>query len=196
LTFIQLALKLIFQPFKASFTIVRQGRSCQRRPEDLMRREPYQALRASRVLAVGALLLSGLCAAPAPADAQVPINIVIDRAKVMHISRPADTIIIGNPAIADATIQDNQTLIITGRSYGSTNLIVLDADGQPIADEVLQVQDTDEAIVTVFKRASRETLSCTPQCAPTLTIGDNNSMFEVLNTQVDAHNASSGAAGN
>ena len=114
----------------------------------------------------------------------------------MHISRPADTIIIGNPSIADATIQDNQTLIITGRSYGSTNLIVLDADGQPIADEVLQVQDGDDAIVTVFRRSSRVTLSCAPQCSPTLTIGDSNDAFETVDTQIGAHNALSGAAGN
>jgi Flp pilus assembly secretin CpaC len=161
-----------------------------------MRREPRQAPRASQMLAAFSLLLSSLLLGLVPAKAQEPIKIVIDRAKVMHISRPADTIIIGNPAIADATIQDNQTLIITGRSYGSTNLIVLDADGQPIADEVLQVQDSDEAIVTVFKRSSRVTLSCTPQCAPTLTIGDSTDAFDTVDDQIGAHNALSGAGGN
>jgi Flp pilus assembly secretin CpaC len=147
-------------------------------------------------LALAALLLAGIAVAPGSSDAKEPIAIVIDRAKVMHISRPADTIIIGNPAIADATIQDNQTLIITGRSYGSTNLIVLDAAGQPIADEVLMVQANDEAIVTVFKRSSRVTLSCTPQCAPTLTIGDHSDTFEAVNSQIGAHNSLSEAAGN
>ena len=86
--------------------------------------------------AFAALLLAGVIAAGSALAAGVPINIVVDRAKVMHISRPAATVIIGNPAIADATIQDNQTLIITGRSYGTTNLIVLDSAGQPIADEI------------------------------------------------------------
>ena len=145
---------------------------------------------------LAAFLLTGVVIAPGGSDAKEPIAIVIDRAKVMHISRPADTIIIGNPAIADATIQDNQTLIITGRSYGSTNLIVLDAAGQPIADEVLMVEATDEAIVTVFKRSARVTLSCTPQCAPTLTIGDHSDSFEAVNTQIGAHNSLSEAAGN
>jgi Flp pilus assembly secretin CpaC len=147
-------------------------------------------------VALAALLLAGIVVAPAGSDAKEPIAIVIDRAKVMHISRPADTIIIGNPAIADATIQDNQTLIITGRSYGSTNLIVLDAAGQPIADEILMVEATDEAIVTVFKRSARVTLSCTPQCAPTLTIGDSDATFEAVNTQIGAHNSLTQAAGN
>ena len=64
---------------------------------------------------------------------------MIDHAKVMHISRPAEVVIVGNPGIADATIQDQQTLIITGRSFGSTNLIVLDASGKAIAEETLSV---------------------------------------------------------
>jgi len=143
-----------------------------------------------------AFLPFGSAAAAADAVVREPIDIVIDRAKVMRISRPADTIIIGNPAIADATIQDNRTLIITGRSYGSTNLIVLDAAGQPIADEVLMVRATDDAVVTVFRRSSQVTLSCTPECSPTLTIGDNGEAFASVDSQIKAHNSlSEGTAG-
>ncbi len=161
-----------------------------------MPREPSSALRASRALALSALVASGLFLTPSASVAQEPIVVTIDRAKVMRISRPADTIIIGNPAIADATIQDNQTLVITGRSFGSTNLIVLDSDGQAIADEVLMVQSTNEAVVTVFRRSSQVTLSCTPQCAPTLTIGDSGATFKSVNEQVGAHNSLAQSFGN
>src|SRR5882757_9835920 len=75
-------------------------------------------------------------AIPAFADT---ITVAVDRAKVMRMSRPADVVIVGNPSIADATVQDNQTLIITGKSFGSTNLIVLDAAGQSIAESVVTV---------------------------------------------------------
>ncbi len=83
---------------------------------------------------------------------------VVDQAKVMRISRPADIVIIGNPAIADATIQDNQTLIITGHSFGTTNLIVLDASGQAIAEEMVTVGPQNDQVVTVYKRSSRDHL--------------------------------------
>ena len=136
--------------------------------------------------AFAALLLASLVAASPALAAGVPISIVVDRAKVMHISRPASTVIIGNPAIADATIQDNQTLIITGRSYGTTNLIVLDNAGKPIADEVLTVEASNDDIVTVYKRADRETFSCTPDCAPTLAIGDAAN-FVTIKDQIKAH---------
>ncbi len=147
----------------------------------------------------GILLVAGLFAAaiqPAAAadDNQAPISVIIDRAKVMRISRPADIVIIGNPAIADATIQDNRTLIITGRAFGTTNLIVLDAAGEAIADQVLTVTGTNDGVVTVYKRSDRETLSCTPECSPTMTIGDRNDTYATTTEQIQAHTAMSDAA--
>ena len=144
---------------------------------------PRLARPITRLLAAGLVAATLSAAAPASAD---PISVIVDRAKVMRISRPADIVIIGNPAIADATIQDNQTLIITGRSYGTTNLIVLDAAGQSIADEVVTVGPNSDQVVTVYRRASRQTLSCTPECSPTLSLGDNASSFDSTTAQIQA----------
>lgn len=140
---------------------------------------------AAMALAIG---MAGL-AASVPAAATEPILLMVDRAKVMRISRPADTVILGNPSIADATIRDNQTLIITGRSYGTTNLIVLDRDGQPIADELLAVRAGEETMVTVYRRAARESFSCTPVCEPVLMVGDATGGFSAITAQIEARNA-------
>lgn len=145
-------------------------------------------------LAIAGLAMAWLLGAPAAAAE--PIAVTVDRAKVMRISRPADIVIIGNPAIADATIQDNQTLIITGRSFGTTNLIVLDAAGQAIADEVITVSAPDEQVVTVYRRASRQTYSCTPNCSPTLVIGDTPAIFDSVNAQIQAQGTLSDIAAN
>jgi len=154
-------------------------------------------LRQGRRAAVGlALLAAGLAALSAPASAKDPIIVTLDQAKLMRISRPASTIIIGNPAIADATIQDNQNLILTGKSYGSTNLIILDADGKPIVDELLVIQPTEDAVVTVFRRASRQTLSCAPICGPTVTLGDNEAAFSGASGQVQSRQGLSTSLGN
>jgi Flp pilus assembly secretin CpaC len=156
---------------------------------------PVMAFRSSRRrVALAGAILAPLLAAPAAEAAEEPISVTIDHAKVMRISRPADVVIIGNPAIADATIQDNQTLIITGRSFGTTNLIVLDAAGQPIADQMLIVGAANSDVVTVYKRAARQTFSCTPDCSPTLTIGDNSAVFDAVNTQIESHSKMSSEA--
>jgi Flp pilus assembly secretin CpaC len=135
------------------------------------------------IAALALTALATLIALPATAD---PISVIVDRAKVLRISRPASTVIVGNPAIADAAIQDNQTLIITGRSYGTTNLIVLDAAGQSIADEVVTVEPSNDQVVTVYRRAMRQTYSCAPDCSPVLTLGDSPSSFDSTNNQIQA----------
>jgi len=140
--------------------------------------------------------LAATCLIGAAAAVAEPISVMVDRAKVMRIARPADIVIIGNPAIADATIQDNQTLIITGRSFGTTNLIVLDAAGEAIADEIVNVGAPEDQVVTVYRRASRQTYSCTPNCSPTLAIGDTPVIFDSVNAQIQAHGSLSNEAAN
>jgi Flp pilus assembly secretin CpaC len=137
-----------------------------------------------RQRAIAGLLAAAALAIVTDSAAAETIEVVVDRAKVMRIAQPADVVIIGNPAIADATIQDSQTLIITGRSFGTTNIIVLDAAGQAIADEVITVGPQDDNIVTVYRRASRQTLSCTPECSPTLAVGDDQGWFDSVSGQM------------
>lgn len=105
------------------------------------------------------------------ADGSVVVN--VNMARVLRINSPAATVIIGNPGVADVTIQDPQTLILTGKSYGQTNLIVLDNAGNPIADTLVEVIQTDADVVTVFMGVSRTTLACEPVCQPTISLGDD-----------------------
>ncbi|MCV6575257.1 MAG: pilus assembly protein N-terminal domain-containing protein [Cohaesibacter sp.] len=111
------------------------------------------------------------------------IHVIVDRAKVMKIARPAHMIIIGNPAIADTTIKDSQTLIITGKRYGTTNLIVLDRDGEPIADEILTVSSDSSSGVVVYRGSTRSTLTCNPNCEQIYRVGDDPEMMETLSQQ-------------
>lgn len=114
------------------------------------------------------------------------VEIKINRAKVMRVSRPASMIIIGNPAIADATIQDAQTLIITGKQYGTTNLIVLDKQGEPIADEILTVSSALDGQVVIYKGASRQTFNCSPDCEPVMRLGDDETLQSSLQSQISS----------
>lgn len=76
--------------------------------------------------------------------------------------RPA-TIIIGNPNIADITVQDN-TLLMTGKGFGSTNVIVLNDAGETIRDWQVHVIRQDAYGVAVFKAGKRELYSCKADC--------------------------------
>jgi Flp pilus assembly secretin CpaC len=101
------------------------------------------------------------------------ISVKANMARILRIESPAATVIIGNPGVADVTIQDPQTLVLTGKSYGRTNLIVLDDIGNPIADTMIEVVQAQADIVTVYMGDARTTLSCSPVCQPTIMLGDD-----------------------
>lgn len=122
-------------------------------------------------LLAAALVLSPL--APALADS-APVSVKVNMARILRINAPAATVIIGNPGVADVTIQDPQTLVLTGRSYGQTNLIILDKIGNPIADTLIEVVQEQANVVTVFMGDRRTTLACAPVCQGVVMLGDDN----------------------
>ncbi|RUX45248.1 hypothetical protein EN742_30820 [Mesorhizobium sp. M4A.F.Ca.ET.020.02.1.1] len=99
-----------------------------------------------------------------PAKAGSGIEVTMNQAKIVKLSRAADTIVIGNPAIADASVQDASTIVLTGKGFGVTNLVVLDQEGSPIIDEQVTVVRQDASSVRIYRRAEIQTLSCTPYC--------------------------------
>ena len=105
------------------------------------------------------------------------VKVELDQARIYRLAAPASTIVIGNPAIADATLQDSQTLIVTGRAYGQTNLIVLDGQGETITDVQLAVLAASENLVTVYKGVKRQSLSCVADCQPAAVPGDDREHF-------------------
>jgi len=121
-----------------------------------------------------ALALGLLMAGPAVAETTDPISVKVNMARILRISAPAATVIIGNPGVADITIQDPQTLVLTGRSYGSTNLIILDAAGNPVADTIVSVVQGQSDLLTVYMGTNRTTMACEPICQPTIMLGDDN----------------------
>lgn len=127
--------------------------------------------RLSFLTGLGLVLLGAVTAV---AQDNAPIDVKVNMARVLRISAPAATVIVGNPGIADVTIQDPQTLILTGKSYGQTNLIVLDSLGEPIADTLIEVVQMQAGVTTVYQGQTRTTLACAPVCQPTVMMGDDN----------------------
>lgn len=117
-----------------------------------------------RLAAFALALLGAATLAGTPARADTGISVVMNQAKIVRLSRPADTIVVGNPAIADASVQDASTIVLTGRGFGVTNVVVLDAGGTPIMDEQVTVTRQDASTVRIYRRADVQTLSCTPKC--------------------------------
>ncbi|TCL72006.1 pilus assembly protein N-terminal domain-containing protein [Rhizobium sp. BK251] len=92
------------------------------------------------------------------------LRVYMDHARVLKLDRPVSKVIVGNSKVADATVADAKTIVLTGRSFGTTNLVLLDIDGNAILDERILVSIDEGNTVRVFRQTERSVLSCTPNC--------------------------------
>lgn len=101
-----------------------------------------------------------------------------DQSQLLRLPRPVTEIIIGNPMIADVTIQAGNLLVVTGKSFGITNIIALDSERNIIQDQRILVQRDEIKVVNLHKAGKRESYNCSPQCNPMITIGDDKEYFQ------------------
>lgn len=135
-----------------------------------------------RALLLVATLAAGGTASANAADQS--INVLIDQASLLKLDRPAAEIVVGNPSIADVSVQSGKVLVLTGKSFGETNLIVLDADGKTIISKQLVVSEPRTGFVTVYRGTAQQTVHCAPYCTPQLVIGDNPDYFDSIAKEI------------
>jgi Flp pilus assembly secretin CpaC len=135
---------------------------------------------------VAAIAGLALAASGVAASAQETIDITIDFAKLLRLEKPADTIVIGNPSIADASVSDEETLVLTGKTAGTTNLIAIDKDGKEILNATVRVSSDIRQLTTVFYGAQRQTFSCAPVCEQVISVGDDAAKFDAAKDQIQA----------
>ncbi|MDW9450619.1 pilus assembly protein PilQ [Sinorhizobium meliloti] len=113
------------------------------------------------------LATTALLAIAAPGGARAAeemMRVYMDHARVLKLDRPVSKVIIGNAEVADATVADAKTIVLTGRNFGTTNLVILDQDGNAMVDERILVSIDEGNTVRVYKQTVRTVLSCTPNC--------------------------------
>lgn len=143
-------------------------------------------------IAVLALAISAAPALAAGAASDDILRITLDQAQVAKLPANTATVIIGNPAIADVTtLKNGAGMVVTGKGYGQTNLIALDAQGNLLDEKQIHVDPTDKVLV-VQRGATRESYSCDPTCMPSAVLGDDPNVFNSVTGQVTAHDAFAG----
>ncbi|MFZ3360828.1 MAG: pilus assembly protein N-terminal domain-containing protein [Xanthobacteraceae bacterium] len=118
-----------------------------------------------------ALVFAALASSAVAAE---PISVHVDQATIIKLPDRAATVVIGNPLIADISIQDGGLAVITGKGYGETNIVVLDKSHAVLMEKVIAVKGPNDPIVVVYRGVTRQTYSCTPDCAPRVTLGDTS----------------------
>ncbi len=124
------------------------------------------------------------------------LTVFLDQARVARLPERTNTLVVGNPLIADVTIQSGGTMVVTGKGYGITNLIALDRNGKVLAEQLVHVRSAIDT-VTVFRGITRESYSCAPNCERRITLGDlpdyfDNTLGETVNRNLRAQQIQTG----
>jgi Flp pilus assembly secretin CpaC len=106
-----------------------------------------------------------------------PVTVRLDQAKLLKLPERTTTLVIGNPLIADASVQPGGVVVITAKSYGMTNLVALDRTGTTLAEYPIQVIGPGDTTVVMYRGIERESYSCTPVCEKRITLGDSAPIF-------------------
>jgi Flp pilus assembly secretin CpaC len=145
------------------------------------------------LLAVAFASIASLNAALAQ-SAREPVTVHLDQAQLMKLPERTATLVIGNPLIADAVVQGT-VLVITGKSYGLTNVVALDRGGATLGEFPVQVVGPSEKVVVVYRGVERESYSCAMNCERRITLGDSPTYFTQSLTAFSAYSAQSASGG-
>lgn len=142
-----------------------------------------------RLFILAAIGLSGGETAAMAGETTVFVD--LDHARVVRMPEGAQTLIIGNPMIADVTmLKSNRLMIITGKSFGSTNLIVLDQTGNQVGESLITVSPPMDKLV-VQRGTHRESYACNPDCAPAIDLADDKDYSAKVIEAMKLHEGSS-----
>ncbi len=138
-----------------------------------------------RILAAASIAAASLAAMSQPAAAE-QLWLTMDQVRPFKLETPAKSIVVGNPAIADVTIQDNNNILLFGKAPGLTNIYVFDETGAPSQNLVIRVRTPSSDMLTVHRGVGRTTYNCTTNCEATVTVGDDTEQFETVSSQVES----------
>jgi Pilus formation protein N terminal region len=147
-------------------------------------KETRDMLKPLRVIST-ALALGFLCTSVSLAAQELIIE--TDRTQLISISGNPGTVVIGNPSIADVTVHGRK-IFVHGRAYGSTNLIILDENGNQLSALEITVRLGGQNNLMVYKAGARFSYVCAPTCEGTLQSGDSADFFGDI-SKMDAKKA-------
>ena len=122
------------------------------------------------------------------------IWLTMDQVRPYKLETKAQSIVVGNPAIADVTVQDSTNLLLFGKGPGLTNIYLFDEKGEAVQNLIVRVRTPSADMMTVHRGAARTTYNCTTNCEATITVGDDPTVFGGVSNQVQTKFSQAAAA--
>jgi Flp pilus assembly secretin CpaC len=134
--------------------------------------------------ALSCTVASILAFSPAYAGGQL-LTVEVDESQILQLPKAPGAIVIGNPSVADVSIQ-GQKIFVHGRGYGQTNLTILDLEGNQMANFSLVGVHSQPTTISVYRGLERSSYSCAPNCEAQVQVGDSQAFMSQTIGQLNA----------
>ncbi|MFN4183924.1 MAG: pilus assembly protein N-terminal domain-containing protein [Hyphomonas sp.] len=125
------------------------------------------------LIAIASLVIAG-------ASQAQQLSVEASKTVPLRLNGPAASIVVGNKNIADVAVHDDRLIFVTGKSYGTTNLMVFNKAGEEVYSAEVVVTANSSNLVTVNRAGQNQTYDCAPVCRSALTLGDDPAYFSTL----------------
>jgi Flp pilus assembly secretin CpaC len=116
------------------------------------------------------------------------VRVELDYARLVRMPEGAQTLVVGNPLIDITMLKNSRLMVVTGKSFGTTNLIILDRAGQQVGESLVTVVPPEDKLV-VYRGSHRESLSCKPRCVRAVDMADDNQYMNNTIESVRSHDS-------
>jgi hypothetical protein len=178
---------------KASFTNLESNKAwaAASARQAVSKRKTMRVIRTRSCLTslVAALINIALATGTAASDAN--ITVYADQAKIIKLNGLPASVVIGNPMIADVSMQTGG-LAVHGRHFGTTNLIILDSSGNELAALQVNVVRAEGNNVEMFKGGAegkivgKYSFVCAPDCESVIMPGDEVDYNTTIAAQISS----------
>jgi len=117
--------------------------------------------RATRTL----MLTVFACATAAASVARAESTVIhLNQSRRIVLRGVAANIIVGDPTVADVSLIDSHSVILLGKAYGATDVLVMDRGGRTLLDDHVMVAGPESGVVTLHRGINAVEYSCSPRC--------------------------------
>lgn len=109
---------------------------------------------------VTALAVLGVAAASAASR----VSVGLSQSVRLAVAGSVANVVVSNPAIADVTVVDGHSVIVIGKGYGATQIMVLDNSGHLLLDSFVTVTAPQDGQMTLFRGVAQHEFNCSPRC--------------------------------
>jgi hypothetical protein len=91
-------------------------------------------------------------------------SVEINGSRRVPLAGAAANVFVADPAVADVVMMDPHSVIVLGKGYGVTEILITDHSGHTLMDSHVAVVGSDAGRVTIYRGLAAQDYHCSSRC--------------------------------